>query len=96
MDKLKFCKDMVQTEQQKIYNYHLMLSKEYREFLTPSRYQTLTEIINAAREREQELKRQVTLGERRESDPNPSPSKKQRTGESPKKGIAKTGGPPNP
>ena len=96
MDKLKFCKDMVQTEQQKIHNYYLMLSKDYREFLPPSNDQTLTEIINAAWEREQELKRQVTLGERRESDPNPSSSKKQRTTDVPKKGNAKTGGSTNP
>ena len=87
---------MVQTEQQNIYNYHLMLSREYREFLTASKYQTLTEIINAAREREQELKRKITLGEMRESDPKLSPSKKQRTTDAPKKGNAKTGGSANP
>ena len=56
MDKLKLCKDLVRTEQQKIYYYHHMLGAEYCEFLTQSRFQTLTEIINAAREREHELK----------------------------------------
>ena len=37
----------------------------------------------------------MTLGERRESDPNPSPSKKKRTGDPPKKGNVRTGGSPN-
>ena len=52
-----------------------MLSVEYREFMTPSKYETLTEIINTAREPEIELKKQVERGERRARDVNPSPTK---------------------
>ncbi|XP_021991459.1 uncharacterized protein LOC110888232 [Helianthus annuus] len=70
-----------------------MLRAEYREFMTPSHYQSLTEIINAAREREIELKRQVERGERRALDENPSPTKKSKVAESSKKGNAKGGSP---
>ncbi|KAJ0821096.1 putative retrotransposon gag domain-containing protein [Helianthus annuus] len=62
MDKMKFCNELVMNEEQKIYYYN-MLSAEYREFMTPSNYETLTEIINVAREREIELKKQVERGE---------------------------------
>ncbi|XP_022029611.1 uncharacterized protein LOC110930564 [Helianthus annuus] len=89
MDKLRFCDELVTTEEQKIYYYYNMLSAEYREFMTPSKYETLTEIINTAREREIELKKQVERGERRAHDVNPSPTKKARTGESGKKVDAK-------
>ncbi|XP_021971918.1 uncharacterized protein LOC110867087 [Helianthus annuus] len=93
MDKLRFCDELVTTEEQKIYYYYNMLSAEYREFMTPSKYETLTEIINVAREREIELKKQVERGERRAQDVNPSPTKKARTGESGKKVDAKGGSP---
>ncbi|KAJ0771927.1 putative transcription factor interactor and regulator CCHC(Zn) family [Helianthus annuus] len=93
MDKLRFCDKLVTTEEQKIYYYYNMLSAEYREFMTPSKYETLTEIINVAREREIELKKQVERGERRAQDVNPSPTKKARTGESGKKVDAKGGSP---
>ncbi|KAJ0455956.1 putative nucleotidyltransferase, Ribonuclease H [Helianthus annuus] len=93
MDKLKFCDDLVKTEEQKIYYYHTMLRAEYREFMTPSHYESLTDIINAAREREIELKRQVEGGERRALDENPSPTKKPKVAESSKKGSAKGGSP---
>ncbi|XP_022024483.1 uncharacterized protein LOC110924799 [Helianthus annuus] len=93
MDKLRFCDELVTTEEQKIYYYYNMLSAEYREFMTPSKYETLTEIINTAREREIELKKQVERGERRAHDVNPSPTKKARTGESGKKVDAKGGSP---
>ncbi|XP_035838001.1 uncharacterized protein LOC118479413 [Helianthus annuus] len=93
MDKLKFCDDLVKTEEQKIYYYHTMLRAEYREFMTPSHYESLTDIINAAREREIELKRQVERGERRALDENPSPTKKLKVAESSKKGSAKGGSP---
>ncbi|XP_022004218.1 uncharacterized protein LOC110901733 [Helianthus annuus] len=55
--------------------------------------ETLTEIINTAREREIELKKQVERGERRAQDVNPSPTKKARTAESGKKVEAKRGSP---
>ncbi|XP_022002854.1 uncharacterized protein LOC110900251 [Helianthus annuus] len=56
-------------------------------------YETLTEIINVAREREIELKKQVERGERRAHDVNPSPTKKARTNEIVKKSDAKGGSP---
>ncbi|KAJ0430866.1 putative transcription factor interactor and regulator CCHC(Zn) family [Helianthus annuus] len=93
LEKLRFCDELVQTEEQKIYYYNNMLSVEYREFMTPSKYGHLTEIINAAREREIELKRQIERGERRALDANPSPTKKQRPNETPKKGNTKGGSP---
>ncbi|KAJ0626438.1 putative transcription factor interactor and regulator CCHC(Zn) family [Helianthus annuus] len=93
MDKMKFCNELVTNKEQKIYYYYNMLSAEYREFMTPSKYETLTEIINVAREREIELKKQVERGERRAQDVNPSPTKKARTGESGKKVDAKGGSP---
>ncbi|XP_021985155.1 uncharacterized protein LOC110881092 [Helianthus annuus] len=93
MDKLRFCDELVTTEEQKIYYYYNMLSAEYREFMTPSKYETLTEIINTAREREIELKKQIERGERREQDVNPSPTKKARTAELAKKTDAKGGSP---
>ncbi|XP_022024672.1 uncharacterized protein LOC110925006 [Helianthus annuus] len=93
MDKLRFCDELVTTEEQKIYYYYNMLSAEYREFMTPSKYETLTEIINTAREREIGLKKQIERGERRAQDVNPSPTKKARTAESAKKTDAKGGSP---
>ncbi|KAF5823288.1 putative nucleotidyltransferase, Ribonuclease H [Helianthus annuus] len=93
MDKLRFCDELVTTEEQKIYYYYNMLSAEYREFMTPSKYETLTKIINTAREREIELKKQVERGERSAHDVNPSPTKKARTGESGKKVDVKGGSP---
>ncbi|XP_021980264.1 uncharacterized protein LOC110876398 [Helianthus annuus] len=89
MDKLRFCDELVTTEEQKIYYYYNMLSAEYREFMTPSKYETLTEIINTARERAIELKKQVEKGERRAQDVNPSPAKKAGTSELTRKADAK-------
>ncbi|XP_022040304.1 uncharacterized protein LOC110942850 [Helianthus annuus] len=89
MDKLRFCDELVTTEEQKIYYYYNMLSAEYREFMTPSKYETLTEIINMAREREIEHKKQMKRGERRVVEVNPSPTKKAGTTESVKKTDAK-------
>ncbi|XP_021986090.1 uncharacterized protein LOC110882359 [Helianthus annuus] len=63
------------------------------EFMTPSKYETLTEIINVAREREIELKKQIEKGERRAQVVNPSPTKKARTTESSKKQEGKSGSP---
>ncbi|KAJ0860662.1 putative transcription factor interactor and regulator CCHC(Zn) family [Helianthus annuus] len=93
MDKMKFCDDLITNEEQKVYYYHNMLSAEYREFITPSKYETLTEIVNAAREREIELKKSIERGERRAQDINPSPTKKARTNETSKKSDAKGGTP---
>ncbi|XP_035830882.1 uncharacterized protein LOC110895883 [Helianthus annuus] len=93
MDKLRFCNELVTTEEQKIYYYYNMLSAEYREFMTPSKYETLTEIINTAREREIELKKQIERGERRAQDVNPSPTKKSKTSETTRKMDVKGGSP---
>ncbi|XP_021968896.1 uncharacterized protein LOC110863687 [Helianthus annuus] len=93
LDKLRFCNELVTNEEQKIYYYYNMLSAEYREFMTPSKYETLTEIINTAREREIELKKQVERGERRAQDVNPSPTKQARTTESAKEPEMKGGSP---
>ncbi|XP_021979480.1 uncharacterized protein LOC110875592 [Helianthus annuus] len=89
MDKLRFCDELVTTEEQKIYYYYNMLSAEYREFMTPSKYETLTEIINTAREREIELKKQIERRERRAMDVNSSPIKKAQTSETVKETDAK-------
>ncbi|XP_022018951.1 uncharacterized protein LOC110918983 [Helianthus annuus] len=67
-----------------------MLSAEYREFMTPSKYKHLMEIVNATREREI-LKKQIERGERRALDENPSPTKTQKVNECPKKGNTKGG-----
>ncbi|XP_022026084.1 uncharacterized protein LOC110926666 [Helianthus annuus] len=93
LDKLRFCDEPVTNEEQKIYYYYNMLSAEYREFMSPSKYETLTEIINTAREREIELKKQIERGERRAVDVNPSPAKKALTTESVKKTNVKGGSP---
>ncbi|XP_022019328.1 uncharacterized protein LOC110919362 [Helianthus annuus] len=61
--------------------------------MTPSKYETLTEIINTAREREIELKKQIKRGERRAQVVNLSPMIKARTTESLKKQEGKSGSP---
>ncbi|XP_035832960.1 uncharacterized protein LOC110924081 [Helianthus annuus] len=93
MDKLRFCDELVTTEEQKIYYYYNMLSAEYKEFMTPSKYETLTEINNTAREREIKLKKQIERGERRAQYVNPSPAKKVKTSESMRKTDVKGGSP---
>ncbi|XP_035838763.1 uncharacterized protein LOC118486430 [Helianthus annuus] len=93
LDKPRFCDELVTSEEQKVYYYYNMLSAEYREFMTPSKYETLTEIINTAREREIELKKQIERGERRAQVVNPSPTKKARTTKSSKKQEGKGGSP---
>ncbi|XP_022003417.1 uncharacterized protein LOC110900865 [Helianthus annuus] len=93
LDKLRFCIELLTTEEQRIYYYYNMLSAEYQEFMTPSKYETLTEIINTAPEREIELKKQVERGERRAQIVNPSPTMKARTTESSKKQDMKGGSP---
>ncbi|XP_021979753.1 uncharacterized protein LOC110875866 [Helianthus annuus] len=93
LDKLRFCDELVMSEEQKVYYYYNMLNAEYREFMTPSKYKTLTEIINTAREREIELKKQIKRGERRAQVVNPSPAKKARTTETSKKQDGKGGSP---
>ncbi|XP_022019979.1 uncharacterized protein LOC110920047 [Helianthus annuus] len=93
LDKLRFCVELVKSKEQKVYYYYNMLSAEYQEFMTPSKYETLTEIINTAREREIELNKQIERGERRAQVVNPSLTKKARTTESSKKHDGKCGSP---
>ncbi|KAJ0694285.1 putative hydrolase, Nucleotidyltransferase [Helianthus annuus] len=67
-----------------------MLKAEYREFVNLSKCATLNELIEWARDREIEIKRQVERGEKRvaEKPTNASPSKKARYQDQSKKGKA--------
>ncbi|XP_021986205.1 uncharacterized protein LOC110882514 [Helianthus annuus] len=78
MDKMKFCGDFVKTERMKINRFYSILKAEFREFITPSKCETLDELINLARDREIEIKRQEERGEKRsnEKGASSSPSKK--------------------
>ncbi|XP_021990969.2 uncharacterized protein LOC110887678 [Helianthus annuus] len=78
MDKMKFCGDFVKTERMKINRFYGVLKAEFREFITPSKCETLDELINLARDREIEIKRQEERGEKRsnEKGASSSPSKK--------------------
>ncbi|XP_022027911.1 uncharacterized protein LOC110929097 [Helianthus annuus] len=78
MDKMKFCGDFVKTERMKISRFYGVLKAEFREFITPSKCETLDELINLARDREIEIKRQEERDEKRLSEKGAcsSPSKK--------------------
>ncbi|XP_021984995.1 uncharacterized protein LOC110880863 [Helianthus annuus] len=78
MDKMKFCGDFVTTKRMKINCFYGVLKAEIREFITPSKCETLDELINLARDREIEIKRQEERGEKRPSEKgaSSSPSKK--------------------
>ncbi|KAD6454523.1 hypothetical protein E3N88_09229 [Mikania micrantha] len=75
-DKAKFCPDLLRTERMWINRYHSMLNAKYREFLIPSKFETLSELIDCARERELELKRQEDRGEKRKVERDVGSSKK--------------------
>ncbi|XP_022014227.1 uncharacterized protein LOC110913713 [Helianthus annuus] len=91
LDKLKFCKEITGTERMKINRYHGKLKAEYREFIIPAKCETLNELINLARDREIELRRQAERGEKRVSEnvPSSSPSKKQKFQDQSKKDKVK-------
>ncbi|XP_022040068.1 uncharacterized protein LOC110942600 [Helianthus annuus] len=93
LDQLKFCREIVGTERKKIIRYHGMLKAEYREFMTPSKCETLDEIIDLARDREIELKRQTERGEKRqvEKGSTQGSSEKPKTQEQGKKEASKGG-----
>ncbi|XP_022019007.1 uncharacterized protein LOC110919036 [Helianthus annuus] len=95
-DKLKFCDDFVKYERMKINRYYGMLKAEYRDFITPSKCETLSELINLARDREIELKRQVERGEKRAAEKlaTTSPSKKPKQHDTRNKGGSKSSIPP--
>ncbi|XP_022033035.1 uncharacterized protein LOC110934155 [Helianthus annuus] len=80
LEKVKFCGEIAGTERLKIIRYHAMLKAEYREFVNPCKCATLNELIDWARDREIEIKRQVERGEKRvaEKPTNTNPSKKAR------------------
>ncbi|XP_021979167.1 uncharacterized protein LOC110875277 [Helianthus annuus] len=93
MDKMKFCGDLVTTERMKINCFYGVLKAEIREFITPSKCETLEELINLARDREIEIKRQEERGENRPSEKGASfsPSKKGKFQDQGRKGKSKGG-----
>ncbi|KAJ0641390.1 putative nucleotidyltransferase, Ribonuclease H [Helianthus annuus] len=90
LERVKFCEEIAGTERQRIVRYHAMLKAEYQEFVNPSKCATLNELIEWARDREIEIKRQVERGEKRaaEKPTNANPSKKARYQDQSKKGKA--------
>ncbi|XP_035842153.1 uncharacterized protein LOC118488855 [Helianthus annuus] len=93
MDKMKFCGELVTTQRMKINRFHGVLKAEIREFITPSKCETLDELINLARDREIEIKRQEERGEKRPSEKgaSSSPSKKGKFQDQGRKGKSKGG-----
>ncbi|KAD4180535.1 hypothetical protein E3N88_29126 [Mikania micrantha] len=89
-DRAKFCADLLRTERDWIIRYHLMLKAEYREYITPSKCETLQALINWAREREMELLRSVERGEKRKAEVITTPVKKAKFVASSKKENFKT------
>ncbi|KAD7479605.1 hypothetical protein E3N88_02741 [Mikania micrantha] len=89
-DRAKFCTDLLRTERDWIIRYHLMLKAEYREYITPSKCETLQALINWAREREMELLRSVERGEKRKAEVITTPVKKAKFVSSSKKENFKT------
>ncbi|XP_022023734.1 uncharacterized protein LOC110923994 [Helianthus annuus] len=93
MDKMKFCGDFMKTERMKINRFYGVLKEKFREFITPSKCETLDELINLARDREIEIKRQEERGEKRSSEKgaSSSPSKKGKYQEQGRKDKSKGG-----
>ncbi|XP_022014486.1 uncharacterized protein LOC110913984 [Helianthus annuus] len=91
LDKLKLCKEIAGTERMKITRYYGMLKAEYREFIIPAKCETLNELIDLARDREIELRRQAERGEKRVSEnvSSSNPSKKPKFQDQSKKDKAK-------
>ncbi|XP_021985444.1 uncharacterized protein LOC110881523 [Helianthus annuus] len=93
MDKMKFCGDLVTIERMKMNRFYGVLKAEIREFITPSKCETLEELINLARDREIEIKRQEEQGEKRPSEKGASfsPSKQGKFQDQGRKGKSKGG-----
>ncbi|KAM0035952.1 putative transcription factor interactor and regulator CCHC(Zn) family [Helianthus debilis subsp. tardiflorus] len=93
LDKVKFCGEIAGTERLRIIRYHAMLKAEYREFVNPSKCETLNELIDWARDREIEIRRQIERGEKRvaEKTTNPNPSKEAKYQDQSKKGKTSSG-----
>ncbi|XP_035845155.1 uncharacterized protein LOC118491458 [Helianthus annuus] len=90
---MKFCTEFVQTERIKINRFYGILKAEFREFITPSKCETLDELINLARDREIEIKRQEERGEKRPNEKSGSstPTKKGKYQEQGRKDKSKSG-----
>ncbi|XP_021985140.1 uncharacterized protein LOC110881075 [Helianthus annuus] len=90
---MKFCAEFVQTERMKINRFYGILKAEFREFITPSKCETLDELINLARDREIEIKRQEECGEKRPNEKGASstPFKKGKYQEQGRKDKSKGG-----
>ncbi|KAK1415113.1 hypothetical protein QVD17_30884 [Tagetes erecta] len=67
-DKAKFCPSLFTTEEMWMTRFHLILKTEIREFISPSKCGSLEELLNWAREREMELKRQVERDGKRKAE----------------------------
>ncbi|XP_076954599.1 uncharacterized protein LOC143629129 [Bidens hawaiensis] len=67
-DKAKFCPSLFTSEEAWMTRFHLILKTEIREFISPSKCGSLEELLNWAREREVELKRQVDRDGKRKLD----------------------------
>ncbi|XP_022040399.1 uncharacterized protein LOC110942946 [Helianthus annuus] len=93
LEKVKFCGEIAGTERLKIIRYHAMLKAEYQEFVNPSKCATLNELIDWARDREIELRRQVERGEKRvaKKPTNTNPSKKAKYQDQNRKGKTSSG-----
>ncbi|XP_022032213.1 uncharacterized protein LOC110933291 [Helianthus annuus] len=93
LEKVKFCGEIAGTERLKIIRYHAMLKAKYREFVNPSKCATLNELLDWARDREIELRRQVQRGEKRvaEKPTNTNPSKKAKYQDQNRKGKTSSG-----
>ncbi|KAD2805474.1 hypothetical protein E3N88_38851 [Mikania micrantha] len=89
-DRAKFYADLLRTERDWIIRYHLMLKAEYREYITPSKCETLQALINWAREREMEILRSVERGEKQKAEVITTPVKKTKFVSSSKKENFKT------
>ncbi|KAD3337715.1 hypothetical protein E3N88_33235 [Mikania micrantha] len=89
-DRAKFCTDLLRTERDWIISYHLMLKAEYREYISPSKCETLQSLINWPREQEMELLRSVERGEKQKAEVITTPVKKTKYVTPPKKENFKT------
>ncbi|KAK1423394.1 hypothetical protein QVD17_18696 [Tagetes erecta] len=80
-DKAKFCPSLFTTEEMWMTRFHLILNTEIREFISPSKCGSLEELLNWAREREMELKRQVERDGKRKAEvvAPAAPAKKAKT-----------------
>ncbi|KAK9055581.1 hypothetical protein SSX86_026665 [Deinandra increscens subsp. villosa] len=91
LDRVKFCSDVLPTEDARMFFYRSMLKPKIKEFIPLAQFTTVEQMINAARARELDLSRQEARERMSTSGGNPNPPKKPKMGESPKKKEAKGG-----